>query len=103
MVQLDRRADYAALADRAAPPSARWDAGRAIAAGPLAAAADRLDELQYRSSAAAVRVLAAEELLAGGRGEAAETQLGAAAAFYRRVDATAYLARCAALAATVRK
>jgi DNA-binding CsgD family transcriptional regulator/tetratricopeptide (TPR) repeat protein len=101
MVRLGRRDDYAALAGRAVPPSARWDAGRSIAAGPLAAAADRLDELQYRSSAASVRVLAADELAADGHREAAETQLGAAAAFYRQVAATAYLARCAGLAATI--
>ena len=102
MVRLGRRREFSTLASRATPPSARWDAGSAIAAGPLVAAADVLDELQYRASAAAVRLLDAEELLADGHGEAAETQLSAAAAFYRSVEASAYLARCARLAAAAR-
>jgi DNA-binding CsgD family transcriptional regulator/tetratricopeptide (TPR) repeat protein len=103
MVRLGRHGDFPALAGRATAPSARWDAGRAIATGPLATAADLLDELQYRASAASVRLLAAEQLLTDDRREAAETQVGAAAAFYRRVDATAYLARCARIAAAVRR
>jgi class 3 adenylate cyclase/tetratricopeptide (TPR) repeat protein len=86
------------LAD--ARPEVPWhQIAAAIVRGDLESAAKRLHELQIAPLEAAVRLLAAERLAAGGRRAEADAQLHDALAFYRSVGATRYIREGEALLA----
>src|SRR5262249_13711001 len=77
------------------------DPAQAIARGDLVAAAELLAATVVAGAAASARLRAAEQLAADGRREEAPVHAEPAAAFYRSVDATAYLARAESLLAVV--
>jgi class 3 adenylate cyclase len=82
------------LLEEAARPHAatRWlEAACALAAGKLEQAADLYGEIGSAPDEAFARLRAAERLIAEDRRSDAETQLKRALAFYRRIDAKAYL------------
>jgi class 3 adenylate cyclase/tetratricopeptide (TPR) repeat protein len=78
----------------------RWlDAAESLTAGDAVRAAEIYDEIGARSDAAKTRLRAAEFLLAAGRREEAEAQLGLALEFFRRAGATRYVGEAEALLA----
>jgi hypothetical protein len=83
------------------PPSTPYpvwnDTSHAIARGELAAAAEMLAATDLVSEEAYARLRSAEQLAADGRHADAQVHAERAAAFYRSVDATAYLRRAEAL------
>jgi class 3 adenylate cyclase/tetratricopeptide (TPR) repeat protein len=87
---LGRSADAAALVARLATPTPWRDVAAAYASGDRVGAAELLRELRDRSDEAYARLRAAEE------GEGPE-QLQGALAFYRGVNATAFVRRAEAL------
>jgi len=93
LVDLGRSGDAGALVD-SLPPGSLWlEAARAIAAGDLLTAADRLTETGSRFEDAVMRLRAAE---------AAQTRvagLDRALALFRELEATAYLRRAESLLA----
>jgi class 3 adenylate cyclase/tetratricopeptide (TPR) repeat protein len=92
----DRGEELLALAHR--PPQTPWiDAGKAMAAGDPAAAAEILASMGSKPEEAFARLVAGETLWAASRRHEAEDQLGRALAFHRSVGATAYVARAEAL------
>jgi tetratricopeptide (TPR) repeat protein len=83
-----------------ARPAAPWlQAAAAVAREEHADAADRLAELRTPPLEAAVRLRAAERLVADGRRAEADAQLQRALAFYRSVGATRYIRESEALLA----
>jgi hypothetical protein len=83
-----------------ARPRIPWlQAAAAVARGEHADAADRLAELRTPPLEAAVRLRAAERLLAKGRRAEADAQLQKALAFYRSVGAARYIREGKALLA----
>jgi class 3 adenylate cyclase/tetratricopeptide (TPR) repeat protein len=79
-------------------PESRWfDAARAMVDQDFSLAADLFDEIGSVPDEARARMAAGERLLATGQTAEAAEQLDRAAAFFRRVGATAYLAQCEAL------
>jgi tetratricopeptide (TPR) repeat protein len=92
----DPDADLLGLAAEAV--ATPWiDAGRAIAVGDLPGAADTLAAIGARTEEAFARLMAGERLSADGRRDEAEAHLDKAIAFYRSVNATAYVDRAEAL------
>jgi class 3 adenylate cyclase/tetratricopeptide (TPR) repeat protein len=75
----------------AAKPSPWLDAASAIVAGDLVGAAERYARIGSVPNVAFTRLRAAEKLIAEGRHPEADVQLEKALAFYRTVDATAYI------------
>jgi DNA-binding SARP family transcriptional activator len=73
------------------------DPAQAIARGEFAVAADLLGETELATEAAYARLRAAEQLAAAGRRDEAREYAEPAAAFYRSVEATAYLRRAEAV------
>jgi class 3 adenylate cyclase len=79
-------------------PDGPWDrAARAAAAGNQSMAADLLAAMGSPTNEAFYRLAAAEALIAAGRRAEGEAELERALAFYRTVDATAYVERADAL------
>ncbi len=80
-------------------PGVWADAGAALAAGDLEAAADRFEASGFRTDEAYTRLRLGEQLAREGRGAEAAIQRDRALAFYREVGATAYVRRGEALLA----
>lgn len=88
------------IADAAA---SRWlDTARSFASADFVDAADILAEIGSLPDEALTRLRAAEALAAEGREAEAREQLDRAAAFFREVEATAWLAQAEALASSLR-
>jgi hypothetical protein len=81
----------------AVPPSPWLEAARAYVAGDPARAADIYAEIGSRPDEAYARLQAARGLLAGGHTTRANTELAIARAFFREVQADAYLAEAETL------
>jgi class 3 adenylate cyclase/tetratricopeptide (TPR) repeat protein len=97
LVELGREDEYLRATENDASP---WvAAGRAAASGDLRAAAATYAEIGARELEARARLLAAETLSASGLGAEANAQLAPALVYFRRVGATAYIARGEALLA----
>lgn len=88
---LGQAGDVHAAADRAVLQTPWVEAARAYATGRLARAADVLDEIGDCSTAAYVRLRAAEQLLAERHRAEGDEQLRRALAFYHSVGATRYV------------
>ena len=98
--ELGREADMHRLADES--PEGGWrEMFRLYAAGRSAEAADVADRMDVRPTAALLRLAAAEALARDGQTAEARGQLARAVAFWRSVDAAHYLAKAAALEATL--
>jgi class 3 adenylate cyclase/tetratricopeptide (TPR) repeat protein len=92
----DRTEEFMSIAEDAVQTP--WiEAGRAVARGHTAEAADILAGIHARAEEGFARLIAGEGLLDEGRFEAAETQLQRALDFYREVKATAYVGKAEAL------
>jgi hypothetical protein len=77
----------------------RWlEAVVAFAGGEHLAAAERFDRIGSRPDASCARLRGAQALLGAGRAAGVHAELDRAVAFYRDVDATAYLADATRLA-----
>jgi hypothetical protein len=95
----NRGAELIELADAA--PSTLWiEAGKAIALSNYAEAADTFAAIGSPTEEAFARLREAERLAAAGRRSEAETQLDRAVAFYRAVEATAFIREAEALLAS---
>jgi tetratricopeptide (TPR) repeat protein len=94
---VSRAAEIAPLAERARPDTPWIHAGVAIAEGDLTRAADVLSDIGSLPHEAYLRLLAAERLVSEDRRSEAEDQLEPALAFFRGVEATAYVRRGKAL------
>jgi class 3 adenylate cyclase/tetratricopeptide (TPR) repeat protein len=92
-----RATEVPSLAERARPVTPWIRAGVAIAEGDLTRAADVLSEIGSLPHEAYLRLLAAELLVSDGRRSEAEDELALALAFFRGVEATAYVRRGEAL------
>jgi class 3 adenylate cyclase len=79
-------------------PTEWLDAVVALLSDDLPAAAERFDRIGSLPDQALARLRAAQALLAAGRAREGREQLSRAVAFYRRVDATAYLREAELLA-----
>jgi hypothetical protein len=90
LVELDREADFADCAARAARPSPWVPAAEAYVAGTYELAADLYAELSVPDEALA-RLKATEQLAAAGRRAEADAQLQRALAYWRSVGATRYI------------
>jgi tetratricopeptide (TPR) repeat protein len=92
-----RAAEVPRLAERARPDTPWIRTGVAIADEDLPRAADMLSAIGSLPHEAYLRLGAAERLLSDGRRSEAEEELQLALAFFRGVDATAYVRRGEAL------
>ena len=101
MTGLGRQDEYLDLAARTTIPSKRWDVGRAIALGDLPRAANLLGRMEYRTTEAYVRLVAAEYLAAEGHQQDAEIPVRRALAFHHSVGATTYVSRGEQLIAAI--
>ena len=91
LTKLGRADEFAPVLAEAAM-STRWlDAARAYAAGAFEEAADIYADIGSVPDEAFARLRAAEALIEAGRRAEGDTQLQRALAFYRSVDATAYI------------
>jgi hypothetical protein len=97
--ELGRPADAIVEAAEARPRGPWLQAAAAVARGQRQEGADRLAVLLVRPVEAAVRLRAAERLVADGRRAEADEQLQKALAFYRSVGATRYIREAEALLA----
>jgi hypothetical protein len=91
---LGRGGELVELIAGVASPTPWLRAAAALAAGEFELAADRYAEIGARPDEAYARLLAAELLTTG---RPADAQLGSALAFYRQVNAAAYLHQAEAL------
>jgi class 3 adenylate cyclase/tetratricopeptide (TPR) repeat protein len=97
LVALGRARDFDRVVEGRSA-STRWlEAGCAYSKGEFADAADMLGEMGALPEEAFVRLRSAEALVEAGRRADADVQLDRALAFYRSVDATAYIREAEAL------
>jgi hypothetical protein len=99
LAELGREAEFLTATEKAVTSTPWLEAGRAVAKRDFAGAAAIYAEIGARELEAKARLLAAEALVAEGRRAEADAQLTPALSYFRRVRATAYIARGEALLA----
>ncbi|MGH2663345.1 MAG: AAA family ATPase [Actinomycetota bacterium] len=94
------RGDVLLRLAESAPPTPWVEAGRALAVGDFAGAADMLAKMGSRPEESFARLLEAEHLAETGRRPEAEVELSRALAFYRSVGAARFIGQAEALLAS---